>query len=133
MIKINFNMEAKLSQINQYLKTLSWCDFDLFSYDGFTLRIVGGIDVYEYATIEIEFKEVYFMSLNADWKTDTKQTAFKRPDEDKLNELNFKYQIPIGYQLIEIVPEDFEADVQFYVACRDLDFKIGFMNRKKKT
>jgi hypothetical protein len=133
MIKINLNMETKLNQINQYLKSLAWCDFDVFSYDGFTLRIVGGIDVYEYCTLEIEFKDVHFMCLNADWKTDTQQKVFKYPHEDKLNELNFKYQIPIGYQLIEIAPEDFESDAQFYVACRELDFKIGFMNRKKKV
>jgi hypothetical protein len=99
-------------EIDSLIRQHLWFDFQVYRYEGNSLSIVGSTDLTYYHSLEIIFKEVFFVScFFQGWHSDTSKTVIEIPTAELEQKLNLKYEIESGYQVFIIHPEDYENQI----------------------
>jgi hypothetical protein len=106
-------------RIDDIIKRQLWFDFHVLSFDGKRLIVAGGADLTYYHSLEVIFKQVFFVSgLFQEWRSDTSSKVFFIPDNKV--ELNLRYGIEAGYELFAFKLEGHRE--YFLVAAKALSF-----------
>lgn len=116
------NNKKIVNEINSFLMKGLWFDFEIMEYRGYDLTIMGSIDISASHDIEIIFKNVFFISLPAEWKTDTSDMVLEILEGPEAIELNQKYNVEQGYVIFKFIPEYLDAGC--YVAAKEIDYNI---------
>lgn len=125
-------MELKetVEQINRILSNESWLDMEVLEMKGGSLVIIGSTDFTYGHSLEIKFAEVFHMSVNTEWKTDTSKPVLYLVDNGESVEINQKYQIEQGNILFKILSEDIETP--FYISAKNISFNTDSVLYYKK-
>lgn len=109
-----------IEQLNSIISKENWLDMEVQNLSGGVLVVAGSTDFTYGHSLEIEFHDVFYMSLNMEWKTDTSKPVFHNLDYNESLSLNSKFQIEKGFSIVKIIAEDFSEP--FYVAAKSLFF-----------
>lgn len=114
---------AIVDELNQIVSASLWFDFTILSYQKGNLEIGGSIDLLYGYTLKITFTDVFFISMAADWKTDTEKPFLYvlSLSGDEFMQINMLYEIEIGYEVFKIQPEDAKP---YYVAAKSINFQL---------
>ena len=118
------NVQQVVDQINAYLQTHLWFDFEVMEYVGYRYVVMGGIDPSVPPDLEIYFDRVAFVSMPIEWMTDTSKPPLTLVTGDALRHLNRKFQVQEGHQIFKFSPEGFPDDFGCYVCAQEISFKI---------
>jgi hypothetical protein len=112
-------------EIDKIIRQQLWYDFHIINYDGNDLTVVGSIDLSYFHTLEIIFKNVFFVhGFLQGWHSDTSKTVFETPENPQ--ELNLKYEIEQGHQLFIFKTEYYKNDV--IIAAKSISYKAEKVN-----
>lgn len=120
----------KIQQINSIISKELWFDMEILIRKGGNLSIVGSIDFTYGYSLEIIFLDVFHMSINTEWRTDTSKPVLEVVNGEEAWNVNGKYRIEQGNTLFKIQSED--LDVPFYVAAKDIEFNTDRVLYYKK-
>ncbi len=112
-----------LDQINEYLETQLWMDFEIIEYSRYMLRIIGSLDISSVPDIEIIFKDICFMSTVFNWKTDTSREAISLIEGDEAKKTNIKFRVEQGYYLVKFQAEDYPNNFGCIFGIREVIFR----------
>jgi len=121
-------MISKLFEINKIVSKELWFDFAVKSFDGFTLTVSGGIDVYNKQLLEITFANVSFVSLKGDWKRNDELNFIEILTGERSETLKRKYFIESYHTVFLLNHEDLTDSNQFIVAAEKIDYIYNFDN-----
>ena len=121
--------ENVVLELNKYISSLLWVDFDVVSFCEDNLLIHGGIDLLYGPDIEITFKGVFAVQGKFSWTISTdKNEKIKRlyydVYDDKIMLQNL--QPEVGYHLFAFkIDNDYEDnELFFYVFAKSVEFCI---------
>jgi hypothetical protein len=97
-----------------------WLDMEFHEFTGTDLHIICGIDTTVGHSLEIIFEDVFHMTLNSSWMTETSKPVIILSQGEELQHINLKYGIEQGYLLFKILSEDVKSP--FFVAARSIRF-----------
>ena len=109
-----------VSEINQFLKSLPWCDFEIFEMSGGRLTIQGSISPSYPFDIRIFFDEVFHIQCNSYWKTDTSKDVISVAVDEEARTLNVKYGVEVGNVVFKLSAEDLATS--FYVVAKSVSY-----------
>jgi len=112
-----------LDEINSFLMQELWMDFEVIQYTGNELVIMGSIDISNPHDIEIIFRDVFFISMPMEWKTDTSKTVLEVVEGQPAIDLNKKFQVEQGYHIFKFIPEDYDKDFGCFIAAKGINYK----------
>lgn len=115
---------AEVEKINQYMTSQPWCDFEVMSYLGERLTIMGSLDPSHEHEIEIVFEGVACASLPFEWKTDTSVSPFQLVTGEHAVRLNRIFQVEVGHRMFGIRPEGYSPGFLCVVAARRIGFRV---------
>lgn len=120
MDTVNANI---VDELNRIVSANTWFDFTILSYQKGNLEIGGSIDLLYGYTLKITFVDVFFISMAADWKTDTRKPFLYLLSSSRYEfmQINVLYQIEMGYEVFKIQPED---AIPYYVAAKSINFHL---------
>ncbi len=127
-------METKeiVQKINAIISKESWLDMEVLEIKGGSLIIIGSTDFTYGHSLEIIFEDVFHISINSEWKTNTSKPVLHLVDIKEGLTINQKYQIEQGNILFKILPEDLE--IPFYISARNISFNTdNVLYYKKET
>lgn len=113
-------VEEKVKYINGIICNESWLDMEVIGMNGGDIRVACSRDFTYGHFLELIFKDVFYLCLNMEWKTDTSKTVLRILNNNKSYELNKKFRIEQGNLLFEISTEDLSEP--FYVAAKDFEY-----------
>lgn len=113
-------IREKVQAINSIIAKEKWLDMEIFHIKGVDLSIIGSIDFTYGHSVEITFIDVFHMSINAEWQTDTSKPVLEIVSGEEEYNVNGKYRIQEGNILFKIASEDLETP--FYIAAKDIKF-----------
>ena len=116
----NMNVKNKIDQINALISQNPWMDMEILNLKSNNLTVSGSIDFTYGHSIEIMFEEVFHMSLNSEWKSDTAQPVLHLVEGEEAIQIYQKHQIEQGNFVFKIIAEGF--DTPFYIAAKALNF-----------
>jgi hypothetical protein len=91
---------------------------------------MGSIDFSYGHSLEITFEDVYHLSVNRIWRTDTSKPVLKLVEGEEAFSLNKKYSIEQGNVLFKIIPED--INTAFYIAAKGISYNTDKVYYYKK-
>ncbi len=114
--------EAKraVDEINAYLQRQPWCDFEVMEYQGDTLIIMGSLDTSAPHDIEIRFKDISFLSLPKEWRTDTAAPPLALLQGEDAFRWNVRFQVEQGHHIFAFTPEYFPEGFYCLVGAREI-------------
>lgn len=119
-------VERIIEKINSYLNSELWMDFEVTNCTNYKLLITGSIDPSSSnSDIEIEFQEVYFVSMLFNWQTDTSIQVLELVSDYEAEEIYSKYKIESGTYIFKFYPEDYSSDVGCYVCAKNISYSIN--------
>ncbi|GIO67640.1 hypothetical protein [Paenibacillus cookii] len=113
-----------VEDINTFIRSQLWLDFEVLQYDKQKLTIIGSIDISNMHDIEIVFEDIFFVSLPIEWKTDTSRQVLSILEGEKAIILNKKFQVEQGYSIFAFAPEDYPDDFGCYVCAKKITFNL---------
>lgn len=116
-------IENVLAEINEYLETQLWMDFEIIEYSQYELKIIGSIDISSTPNIEIILKDVFFFSSVFNWKTDTSHKAISLIEGNEARKINIHFQVEQGYHLVKFKAEDYPDDIGCIFGVKEIRFK----------
>ena len=113
--------------INNLVSKELWFDFEIKSYDGFTLIIIGGIDLYYRWLVEITFSDVSFILLKSDWKANSALKAIEIIDNENAKNIKDLYYIGDNALLFSLNHEDVDGDNanRYFIAAKRISYKLN--------
>ena len=114
-------------QINEFLRSRPWMDFELKEYTGYRLVVMGGIDPSVGPEVEIWFEGVAFVSMPIEWRTDTSVDPFALLQGDQARMLNRRFQVEQGHHVFRFTAEGFSPESGCALAAK----QVG-MNRRSE-
>ena len=117
----------KINEINKFISKELWFDFEIKSFDGGTLIIVGGLDLYYNWLIELTFTNVAFVSLKSDWKSNDKLNSLEILSGEKEKLIKILYLIDESYSIFAFNHKDVDANStnQYLIASDKIEYKIN--------
>lgn len=112
-----------LVEINEYLETQLWMDFEIIEYSRYALKIIGSLDISFAPNIEIIFKDVFFASTIFNWKTDTSHEIVSIIEGDEARKINMEFQVEQGYHLVKFQAEDYPDDFGCIFGIKEVMFR----------
>lgn len=112
-----------LAEINGYLETQPWMDFEVIEYSRNVLKMIGSLDISSSPDIEIVFKDIFFVSTVFNWKTDTSRKAISLMEGDGARKINIKFQVEQGYHLVRFQAEDYPDDLGCIFGIKEVTFR----------
>lgn len=103
-------------------------DFQCESFDGSALRVAGALSLHQPPPYEIYivFHEVFFMSVLANWKTDTSKPPLRLIEGERARTINRKLQVEVGHHIFAWSPEDYaESDLEMLVVAKGIEFQVA--------
>ena len=126
------DLVGKIRELNEFLGSMPWCDFEVLAYRGYNLLLMGSIDTTAHHNIEIEFSEVAAVSMPFEWKTDTSRGPFSIAEGAMAFRINQAFQIEEGHHVFLFEAEDSPPDAGFFVAAKDIWFRAVFQGEPMK-
>jgi hypothetical protein len=120
----------KIKEINDFLKKEMWFDFELLDYSKNCLTVVGSTDFSYFHNIEISFKDVFYISCNVEWRSDTSENIIEIEQGDEARKINVANKIEQGYTLFKFIPED--NDSFFYISAKEVEYNTDCVFYYKK-
>lgn len=100
-------VEETVKSINAFVKKQLWMDFEFASYNWYDLIIGGTIDTSESDyLIEIRFTDVYYVSLNNGWQSDTSKDVLKILTDSEVNILRSSAAINPDCFVFQFISDD---------------------------
>lgn len=113
-----------VNKINTFITQGLWLDFEVNQYKNSKLKIIGGIDLLYSPDIEINFEDVFFVSLPFAWKSDTKKEVFQLLEDENARTVNIMYKVEQGYHIFKFTPEDYPADFGCLIGAKSISYNI---------
>lgn len=113
-------IKEKVEKINSIISQESWMDMEVLSVKGGNLVIGGSIDFTYGHSLEIIFEDIFYLSINMEWKVDTSKPTLFVADREEAMEVNKAFRVEQGNLIFKLKAEDVEEF--FYVAAKNLDF-----------
>ena len=113
-----------VAEINAYLQQQLWFDFEVMEYRGYDLTVMGSLDISAPHDVEICFKEVFFVSLPMQWKTDTASPPLRLVAGAEAYELNQRFRVEHGHHIFRFTPEDYPEEFGCLVGARAISFVL---------
>jgi hypothetical protein len=113
-----------IARINDYLQKQLWFDFEVLLYQQGRLVVAGSIDTTVHHNIEIWFKDIAFVSLPMNWKTDTSTPPLSLLEGESAVRTNIRFQVEHGHHIFRFSPEDYPAEFGCLIGARELGFEI---------
>jgi hypothetical protein len=114
-----------VDEINDFVRTKMWLDFEVLNYDKYKLTVIGSIDISTAHDIEITFEDISFVSMPFEWKTDTSNKALVFVEGEEAIAINRRFQVEKGYHIFRIIPEDFPEDFGCYLGAKSISYQIS--------
>lgn len=116
------DLELKIKEINSFIQSFLWMDFEIELYTNNQLIIRGYMDFSEQFIIEITFQNVFMVNSLFSWKTDTSKDIFGIIKGDDAIKINLQYYVEKGYYIFSIISED--GIEQLFVA-KNLEYRFN--------
>ncbi|EAD5567691.1 hypothetical protein AK24_10555 [Listeria monocytogenes] len=121
-------MQRKVEEINHLVRDgRLWFDFDISSFNGHELEIIGGIDLSYFYEIEIKFSNVSFLSGYTFLHIDTsKDFLFVHKGSYETSRMNLPKVRDNSY-IFEFKTDDID-DLSFIVMAEQIEYKYERVN-----
>ncbi|ENI8395355.1 hypothetical protein ABZZ53_000479 [Listeria monocytogenes] len=121
-------MQRKVEEINHLVRDgRLWFDFDISSFNGHELEIIGGIDLSYFYEIEIKFSNVSFLSGYTSLDIDTsKDFLFVHKGSYETSRMNLPKVRDNSY-IFEFKTDDID-DLPFIVTAEQIEYKYERVN-----
>ncbi|ECX6968762.1 hypothetical protein F6523_14340 [Listeria monocytogenes] len=121
-------MQRKVEEINHLvIDGRLWFDFDISSFNGHELEIIGGIDLSYFYEIEIKFSNVSFLSGYTSLHIDTsKDFLFVHKGSYETSRMNLPKVRDNSY-IFEFKTDDID-DLPFIVMAEQIEYKYERVN-----
>ncbi|EAD7631422.1 hypothetical protein [Listeria monocytogenes] len=121
-------MQRKVEEINRLVRDgRLWFDFDISSFNGHELEIIGGIDLSYLYEIEIKFSNVSFLSGYISLHIDTsKDFLFVHKGSYETSRMNLPKVRDNSY-IFEFKTDDID-DLPFIVMAEQIEYKYERVN-----
>ncbi|EAC7884826.1 TPA_asm: hypothetical protein GYZ23_04825 [Listeria monocytogenes] len=121
-------MQRKVEEINRLVRDgRLWFDFDISSFNGHELEIIGGIDLSYFYEIEIKFSNVCFLSGYTSLHIDTsKDFLFAHKDSYETSWMNLP-KVRDNSCVFEFKTDDID-DLPFIVMAEQIEYKYERVN-----
>ncbi|BCN29443.1 hypothetical protein [Anaeromicropila herbilytica] len=93
-------------------------------YSNSDMKIIGGEDLFYTHEIEIIFRDVFFVSLPMEWKTNTKKTVFELLEGENAKKINILYKVEQGYYILKFAPEDYQKEFGCLIAAKTIEYTL---------
>jgi hypothetical protein len=93
---------------------------EIIKMTGVDLIIAGSNDFTYYHSLEIVFKDVFHIFVNAKWEVETKLPFLGLMNKEDAFDYNGKFKIEQGHSIFTLAAEDF--DQPFCVVAKDIQF-----------
>ena len=113
-----------LDEVNNYLSGQLWMDFEIIEYSKNMLKIIGSIDISASPTMELIFKDVFFLAAPFNWTTDTSKKVISLLTGEEAKKINLKFHVEQGYHIIKIKPEDAIEDDGCLFGVKSVYFRL---------
>ena len=124
------NIIKEIDNINKFLQSELWFDFEVKEYTKNRLCIIGSIDPTYPPNIKIHFKDIFFLSLPIEWKTDTSKKILSLVEgEDAIN-INKQFQVEQGYYLFQFKAEYYPDDFKCLIGAKEISYTLVGPSRK---
>lgn len=118
------NIHLAIDEINSFLRTKLWMDFEVSRYLDHQLTIIGSVDPSSHHDIEIVFDGVAFVSFPIEWKTDTTKIVLTMVNGSEARELNMRFQVEIGHHIFRFAPEYYPADFSCLIGAKTISYEF---------
>ncbi|EAE0010653.1 hypothetical protein HP574_000468 [Listeria monocytogenes] len=121
-------MQRKVEEINRLVRDgRLWFDFDISSFNGHELEIIGGIDLSYFYEIEIKFSNVCFLSGYTSLHIDTsKDFLFVHKDSYETSWMNLP-KVRDNSCVFEFKTDDID-NLPFIVMAEQIEYKYERVN-----
>ncbi|EAA0349343.1 hypothetical protein FL859_12120 [Listeria monocytogenes] len=121
-------MQRKVEEINRLVRDgRLWFDFDISSFNGHELEIIGGIDLSYFYEIEIKFSNVSFLSGYTSLHIDTsKDFLFVHKGSYETSRMNLP-KARDNSCIFEFKTDDID-DLPFIVMAEQIEYKYERVN-----
>ncbi|EBI2479398.1 hypothetical protein FLE45_09875 [Listeria monocytogenes] len=121
-------MQRKVEEINRLVRDgRLWFDFDISSFNGHELEIIGGIDLSYLYEIEIKFSNVSFLSGYISLHIDTsKDFLFVHKGSYETSRMNLP-KVRDNSCIFEFKTDDID-DLPFIVTAEQIEYKYERVN-----
>jgi len=114
-------MNTVLSEINEFLKSKDWFDFEIDKYENGNLSIMGSTDFSYYHELEIVFEDVFFIQCPTNWSVNTSDNVIVQSDHEEQRKINIDYEIEHGYILFKLIAED---KAPIFISSKNISYKV---------
>lgn len=118
------NIVKIVDEINSFIMQNLWMDFEVMQYVGNEVIIMGSIDISNPHDIEISFRDVFFISVLMEWKTDTSKKILEIVDGEQAVNINRKFHVEQGYHIFKFVPEDYDSNFGCFIAAKEINYSL---------
>ena len=130
MEKDKMNIDQKIKIVNQIVMSEPYFDFEISKMNGVDLILVGSKDFTYSHTLELVFKDVFRVSMNAKWSVDTKDSFISILTDKEQFDYNVKFDIEQGNVVFAFAAEGFSS--AFYIVSKDIEFNTDVVLYYKK-
>ncbi|WAS93142.1 hypothetical protein [Nannocystis punicea] len=116
--------EQTVTRINNYLQQQLWFDFEVSEYQKGRLVVIGSIDTTVSHNVEIWFKDIAFVSLPMEWKTDTSAPPLSLIEGVEAVEISSRFQVEVGHHIFRFSPEDYAPQFGCLIGAREIGFQV---------
>lgn len=116
------DLELKIKEINSFIQSFLWMDFEIELYTNNQLIIRGYMDFSEQFIIEITFQNVFMVNSLFSWKTNTSKDIFGIIKGDDAIKINLQYYVEKGYYIFSIISED---DIEQLFIAKNLEYRFN--------
>lgn len=115
-----------INRLNKYIQRELWFDFELMQYEAGTLRMIGGIDLSSRGSenVDIQFTQVFFASLPAEWMTDTSTPPVRLLTAGEAFGVKRVFGIDQECHIFRFNPEYYPEDFGCLVGAKEISFRL---------
>jgi len=115
--------KAAVIGIDAEIRNFSWLDFEVLEFVGRQLTLIGSIDSSVKHDLEVIFKDINFVSMPFEWKTDTSTKVLELVEGEEAIAINQRFQVEQGYHIFRFHPEDFITPDGCLIAAKSIDWR----------
>lgn len=118
-------IESQIESFNAYVMSKPWFDFDLIACSPYEVLLHGGLDLTVSPEVEINFGEIFFVSLLMTWKTDTRSPALAILDGEDAFHVNARFQVEEGFYLFKFRPEYYSNEFGCLISAKTVSWQLA--------
>ncbi|WCT56196.1 hypothetical protein PQ456_01315 [Paenibacillus kyungheensis] len=109
-----------VKDINSKLKNNLWFDFEVVKYEKNEVIIGGGKSLSYPHEIEIQFTDVFFISLPMEWQTDTSKDVLVILEGEEAYNINTQFQVEQGHYIFKFIPEGYSEEFGCLIGAKNI-------------